>query len=191
MYKLLFEPNVLVPLSFSKSGNYYLNNEKTFSGNSSKHGLTTKHSFGKVKYVLRPVLLSGCQSKSHHCGALGTKDRVNLGGYGVELALKNMEYKAMDDSEIKKGVTLEHPHTEYLSQEVRGFIFSKILHESRASEIEECQKELSKARALVEAAERSLEDEVGDKNATMTETGREVMYKNKERFEFVKAASNS
>ena len=28
---------------------------------------------------------------------------MNLGGYGVELALKNMEYKAMDDSAIKKG----------------------------------------------------------------------------------------
>ncbi|XVE93241.1 hypothetical protein REPUB_Repub01dG0173400 [Reevesia pubescens] len=38
-----------------------------------------------------------------------------------------MEYKAMDDSAIKKGVTLEDPRTEDLSQEVRGFIFSKIL----------------------------------------------------------------
>ncbi|GKB86829.1 UDP-glucose:glycoprotein glucosyltransferase isoform X1, partial [Tanacetum coccineum] len=82
---------------------------------------------GKVKYVVRPVLPSGCESKSGHCGAIGTKDPLNLGGYGVELALKNMEYKAMDDSEIKKGVTLEDPHTEDLSQEVRGFIFSKIL----------------------------------------------------------------
>ncbi|KAL7172520.1 hypothetical protein ACSBR2_032079 [Camellia fascicularis] len=38
-----------------------------------------------------------------------------------------MEYKAMDDSAIKKGVTLEDPHTEDLSQEVRGFIFSRIV----------------------------------------------------------------
>ncbi|KAI3827826.1 hypothetical protein L1987_01912 [Smallanthus sonchifolius] len=82
---------------------------------------------GKVKYVVRPVLPSGCESKSGHCGAVGTRDPLNLGGYGVELALKNMEYKAMDDSEIKKGVTLEDPHTEDLSQEVRGFIFSKVL----------------------------------------------------------------
>jgi UDP-glucose:glycoprotein glucosyltransferase len=50
-----------------------------------------------------------------------------LSGYGVELALKNMEYKAMDDTAIKKGVALEDPKTEDLSQEVRGFIFSKIL----------------------------------------------------------------
>ncbi|PSS19044.1 UDP-glucose:glycoprotein like [Actinidia chinensis var. chinensis] len=82
---------------------------------------------GKVKYVVRPVLPSGCQSITGQCAAVGTSDPVNLGGYGVELALKNMEYKAMDDSAIKKGVTLEDPHTEDLSQEVRGFIFSKIL----------------------------------------------------------------
>ncbi|RAL49511.1 hypothetical protein DM860_012944 [Cuscuta australis] len=82
---------------------------------------------GKVCYVVRPVLPSGCESKSGSCGFIGTRDSVNLGGYGVELALKNMEYKAMDDSTVKKGVTLEDPQTEDLSQEVRGFIFSRIL----------------------------------------------------------------
>lgn len=56
-----------------------------------------------MKYVVRPVLPSGCESKSGQCGAIGTRDPLNLGGFGVELALKNMEYKAMDDSEIKKG----------------------------------------------------------------------------------------
>ncbi|KAI7981620.1 UDP-glucose:glycoprotein glucosyltransferase [Camellia lanceoleosa] len=58
---------------------------------------------GKVKYVARLVLPSGCQSKSGHCAAVGTNNPVHLGGYGVELALKNMEYKAMDDRAIKKG----------------------------------------------------------------------------------------
>ncbi|KAL0365044.1 UNVERIFIED_CONTAM: UDP-glucose:glycoprotein glucosyltransferase [Sesamum angustifolium] len=82
---------------------------------------------GKIKYIVRSVLPSGCESKSASCGAIGTGEPLNLGGYGVELALKNMEYKAMDDSTIKKGVTLEDPHTEDLSQEVRGFIFSQIL----------------------------------------------------------------
>ncbi|KAE8669400.1 UDP-glucose:glycoprotein glucosyltransferase [Hibiscus syriacus] len=82
---------------------------------------------GKVKYVVRPVLPYGCEGKVGPCGAVGAMDSLNLGGYGVELALKNMEYKAMDDSTVKKGVTLEDPHTEDLSQEVRGFIFSKIL----------------------------------------------------------------
>ncbi|KAL0548907.1 hypothetical protein IC582_013384 [Cucumis melo] len=82
---------------------------------------------GKVRYVVRPVIPSGCEVKINSCGAVGARGSLNLGGYGVELALKNMEYKAMDDSAIKKGVTLEDPRTEDLSQEVRGFIFSKIL----------------------------------------------------------------
>ncbi|KAL8061150.1 hypothetical protein ABFX02_02G069400 [Erythranthe guttata] len=82
---------------------------------------------GRAKYVVRSVLPSGCESKTTSCGAIGTAEPPNLGGYGVELALKNMEYKAMDDSTVKKGVTLEDPHTEDLSQEVRGFIFSRIL----------------------------------------------------------------
>lgn len=58
---------------------------------------------GHVKYVVRPVLPSGCEAEIDRCGAVGAKDSLNLGGYGVELALKNMEYKAMDDSTIKKG----------------------------------------------------------------------------------------
>ncbi|XP_048574338.1 UDP-glucose:glycoprotein glucosyltransferase isoform X3 [Triticum urartu] len=82
---------------------------------------------GKVRYALRPVLPSGCQATSSFCGSIGAADAVTLSGYGVELALKNMEYKAMDDTAIKKGVALEDPKTEDLSQEVRGFIFSKIL----------------------------------------------------------------
>lgn len=82
---------------------------------------------GKVRYALRPVLPSGCGTTSTFCGSVGAVDAVTLSGYGVELALKNMEYKAMDDTAIKKGVPLEDPKTEDLSQEVRGFIFSKIL----------------------------------------------------------------
>ncbi|KQJ97067.1 UDP-glucose:glycoprotein glucosyltransferase isoform X2 [Brachypodium distachyon] len=82
---------------------------------------------GKVRYALRPVLPSGCQATSSFCASIGAVDAVTLSGYGVELALKNMEYKAMDDTAIKKGVALEDPKTEDLGQEVRGFIFSKIL----------------------------------------------------------------
>ncbi|XP_058110357.1 UDP-glucose:glycoprotein glucosyltransferase isoform X2 [Magnolia sinica] len=91
------------------------------------HAALVEASKGRVKYVVRPVLPSGCEATTDRCGAVGTLDELNLGGYGVELALKNMEYKAMDDSTVKKGVTLEDPRTEDLSQEVRGFIFSKIL----------------------------------------------------------------
>lgn len=51
---------------------------------------------------MRPVLPSGCGTTSTFCGSVGTVDAVTLSGYGVELALKNMEYKAMDDTAIKK-----------------------------------------------------------------------------------------
>lgn len=49
------------------------------------------------------MLPAGCEAHIGHCGSVGLSETVNLGGYGVELALKNMEYKAMDDSAIKKG----------------------------------------------------------------------------------------
>lgn len=49
------------------------------------------------------MLPSGCESSITHCGSVGASESVNLGGYGVELALKNMEYKAMDDSTVEKG----------------------------------------------------------------------------------------
>lgn len=58
---------------------------------------------GKVRYIVRPVLPSGCEANIGSCGAVGATDSLNLGGYGVELAFKNMEYKAMDDSTIKEG----------------------------------------------------------------------------------------
>ena len=65
--------------------------------------LTSFYVQGKVKHVVRPVLPSGCEAEVGPCEAVGARDSSNLGGYGVELALKNMEYKAMDDSAIKKG----------------------------------------------------------------------------------------
>ncbi|KAK1310475.1 UDP-glucose:glycoprotein glucosyltransferase [Acorus calamus] len=78
--------------------------------------------------ILYGALGTDCFKEFHAVLADSSKkDALNLGGYGVELALKNMEYKAMDDSTVKKGVTLEDPRTEDLSQEVRGFIFSKIM----------------------------------------------------------------
>lgn len=58
---------------------------------------------GFVKYIIRPVLSSGCARNAERCARSGYGGPVNLGGYGVELALKNMEYKAIDDSEVKKG----------------------------------------------------------------------------------------
>lgn len=78
-------------------------------------------------YVVRPVLPTGCKSKADTCARVGVDQPVNLGGFGVELALKNMEYKAIDDSEVKKGDIGDETLSEDLGEEVRGFIFSKLL----------------------------------------------------------------
>lgn len=80
---------------------------------------------------MRSVLPSGCEKKTSPCGAIGTGDSVNLGGYGVELALKNMEYKAMDDSAIKKGTVacvLARLIVQWVKEmDVMHFIYHKIL----------------------------------------------------------------
>lgn len=58
---------------------------------------------GFVRYIVRPVLSSGCERDAERCARSGCGGPINLGGYGVELALKNMEYKAIDDSDVKRG----------------------------------------------------------------------------------------
>ena len=61
-----------------------------------------------MEYAFRPVLLDGCMQgvgevTPASCQALGVSDRLQIGGYGVELAIKNMEYSALDDSQVRAG----------------------------------------------------------------------------------------
>lgn len=58
---------------------------------------------GQLAYVYRPALLSGCQNVEGTCLELGSSDALQLPGFGVELAIKNMEYSAMDDSKVCQG----------------------------------------------------------------------------------------
>lgn len=46
-------------------------------------------------YAVRPLALPGCEVGA--CNGYGGQGSLRLAGYGVELALKNMEYKAMDE----------------------------------------------------------------------------------------------
>lgn len=50
-------------------------------------------------YAVRPMLMTGC-SEGGACSLLGTEGPLHLAGYGVELAIKNMEYSALDDSQV-------------------------------------------------------------------------------------------
>ena len=61
---------------------------------------------GGLFYVYRPVLLGGC-SAGDACVDLGTGEPLQLPGFGVELAIKNMEYSAMDDTKVS--VHAAHP----------------------------------------------------------------------------------
>ena len=49
----------------------------------------------RLAYAVRPLALEGCDARA--CGDYGRGGPLQLAGYGVELALKNMEYKAMDE----------------------------------------------------------------------------------------------
>ena len=59
----------------------------------------------RLAYAWRPLLEAGaCGAQAHPCTRLGTGERLVLPGYGVELALKNMEYNAQDDSKQVPGL---------------------------------------------------------------------------------------
>lgn len=52
-------------------------------------------------FAFRPVLLTGCRAperKVDECVLLGTGGPLQLPAFGVEMAVKNMEYSALDDS---------------------------------------------------------------------------------------------
>ena len=52
-----------------------------------------------LAYAVRPALLQGC-SELDACSLMGTRESLHLAGYGVEMAIKNMEYSALDDSQV-------------------------------------------------------------------------------------------
>lgn len=91
----------------------------------------------RVAYAWRP-LLQQCAEQSTACAALGVGGPLTLHGYGVELAIKNMEYNARDDSktpeaEKSSGASSPAP-TEQSSaelddgpEEVAGFNFAALV----------------------------------------------------------------
>ena len=55
---------------------------------------------GQIQYVHRPILLAGCEASG--CVGLGATDvELRLGGFGVEMAIKNTEYNHADISRIR------------------------------------------------------------------------------------------
>ncbi|KAK2981913.1 hypothetical protein RJ640_019133 [Escallonia rubra] len=96
--------------------------------------------------------------------------------------------KATERVEIARRELAEIKKQEIEAQQLRDYINQL---ENRASEIAECQRDITEARALVEEAERSLTvDGVGGRDA-FTEIELEAINKNEERWESIKAASIS
>ncbi|XP_048049658.1 UDP-glucose:glycoprotein glucosyltransferase 2 isoform X1 [Megalobrama amblycephala] len=86
---------------------------------------------GKLIYVLR------------HFVSEPKNERMLLSGYGVELAIKSTEYKAVDDTQVKesKSVTSDN---EDENDEVQGFLFGKLKksHPELQEELGELRKHL-------------------------------------------------
>ena len=86
---------------------------------------------GRVRAVHRPTLRAGCGGDG--CVGFGASaDRLVAAGYGVEMAIKNMEYKATDDAQVRDGAESSPSAgsgvaAEALSEEdVRGFNFARL-----------------------------------------------------------------
>lgn len=57
----------------------------------------------------------------------GDKNKIGLSGYGVELDIKNLEYKNKDDSKLNKKDIIESQNThENKEDSLNGFIFDKL-----------------------------------------------------------------
>ncbi|XP_076401678.1 UDP-glucose:glycoprotein glucosyltransferase 2 isoform X1 [Peromyscus maniculatus bairdii] len=75
--------------------------------------LSKKSKSGKILYVLRHYIKKPSSRK------------MFLSGYGVELAIKDTEYKALDDTQIKT-MTDTAVEKETEADEVQGFLFGKL-----------------------------------------------------------------
>uniref|UniRef100_A0A671SXB6 UDP-glucose:glycoprotein glucosyltransferase 2-like n=1 Tax=Sinocyclocheilus anshuiensis TaxID=1608454 RepID=A0A671SXB6_9TELE len=70
---------------------------------------------GKLIYVLR------------HFVSEPKNEKMLLSGYGVELAIKSTEYKAVDDTQVKESKSLTTDNEDE-NDEVQGFLFGKLKH---------------------------------------------------------------
>nr|XP_061799479.1 UDP-glucose:glycoprotein glucosyltransferase 2-like [Nerophis lumbriciformis] len=93
--------------------------------------LTEKADGGALMYVLR------------HFVATPQKQKMLLSGYGVELAIKSTEYKAVDDTQVKDSKTIINAE-ENDNDEVQGFLFGtlKKSHPELKEQLGELRKHL-------------------------------------------------
>ncbi|XP_016400812.1 UDP-glucose:glycoprotein glucosyltransferase 2-like, partial [Sinocyclocheilus rhinocerous] len=86
---------------------------------------------GKLVYVLRHFVFEP------------KNEKMLLSGYGVELAIKSTEYKAVDDTQVKESKSLTTDNEDE-NDEVQGFLFGKLKksHPELQEELGELRKHL-------------------------------------------------
>ena len=92
---------------------------------------------GGWTYAWRPVVPSSCLRGRDlgSCGGLGADTKVAVAGFGVELAIKNMEYKAVDDSAVELSEAERDSENQAASiGAVRGFLFDTLLKRGEGNE---------------------------------------------------------
>lgn len=58
---------------------------------------------GRIRYIHRPILLAGCEGAG--CVSFGARaDELKLGGFGVEMAIKNTEYNSIDATGARENI---------------------------------------------------------------------------------------
>uniref|UniRef100_A0A8C2E4V8 UDP-glucose glycoprotein glucosyltransferase 1 n=1 Tax=Cyprinus carpio TaxID=7962 RepID=A0A8C2E4V8_CYPCA len=92
--------------------------------------MLAKANKGLITYVLRHFLSNP------------SKGKVHLSGYGVELAIKNQEYKAKDDTQVQTDLNATVIGENDPVDEVQGFLFGKL--KTIYPELKEQLKELRK-----------------------------------------------
>ena len=80
----------------------------------------------QILYVWRPVQMAGLECGGA-CSSLGMESSVKVSGYGVELAIKNMEYSAHDDTKnATQDDEIGDAHTQF-SSDTEGFNIPKLI----------------------------------------------------------------
>ena len=100
----------------------------------------------QLRYIYRPVLLDACLVAAEQldaCLDLGTGAGLHVPGFGVEMAVKNMEYSALDEKKVGP----------------QGQAFQAFL--------QFCQMQLSSSRCLVRIHLQSWGMQTGDARHTL------------------------
>lgn len=78
---------------------------------------------GKMNFVVRHL------AKNNRDGSVRNKERISIGGYGVELAIKSTEYRAQDDTRVKGEATdSEYNFEQHLEKpdEIEDLVFNEL-----------------------------------------------------------------